>query len=149
MAGPTCSMSISSGTALAQTRPGIPLTRWRTCGKGRCDMRSKITNHFRTHLWHLCALAVLAFFIVPMYAQSPANALPAGNGKDLVAVACTQCHGLKLIMSLRDGPVGWRRFVDDMILRRAAESAGSGYGGAIPVTEFWPGHFSDAEWLEN
>ena len=82
-------------------------------------MRSKIANHFRTHLWHLCALAVLAFFIVPMYAQSPANALPAGNGKDLVAVACTQCHGLKLIMSLRDGPVGWRRFVDDMILRGA------------------------------
>jgi cytochrome c5 len=54
-----------------------------------------------------------------MYAQSPANALPAGNGKDLVAVACTQCHGLKLSMSLRDGPVGWRRFVDDMILRGA------------------------------
>jgi mono/diheme cytochrome c family protein len=54
-----------------------------------------------------------------MHAQSPANALPAGNGKDLVAVACTQCHGLKLIMSLRDGPVGWRRFVDDMILRGA------------------------------
>lgn len=82
-------------------------------------MRSKITGHFRTHLPHLCLLAVLAVFVTPMYAQSPANALPAGNGKDLVAVACTQCHGLKLIVALRDGPVGWKHFVDDMILRGA------------------------------
>jgi len=82
-------------------------------------MRSKITGQFRTHLPRLCVLAVVAVFVAPMYAQSPANALPAGNGKDLVAVACTQCHGLKLIVSLRDGPVGWRRFVDDMILRGA------------------------------
>ena len=82
-------------------------------------MRSNIKDHSRTHLPRLCVLAVLVVFVAPMYAQSPANALPAGNGKDLVAVACAQCHGLKLIMSLRDGPVGWRRFVDDMILRGA------------------------------
>jgi cytochrome c5 len=77
-------------------------------------------SFFRKYLSRLCAIAVFAVgFIAPMNAQSPANALPAGNGKDVIAVACTQCHGLKLIVALRDGPVGWKRFVDDMILRGA------------------------------
>jgi cytochrome c5 len=71
------------------------------------------------HLSRLCVLAVSVSFVTLSYAQSPANALPAGPGRDVVAVACTQCHGLKLIMSLRDGPVGWKHFVDDMILRGA------------------------------
>jgi cytochrome c5 len=64
-------------------------------------------------------LVALTFVVTPGYAQAPANSLPAGAGKDLVAVACTQCHGLKLVMALRDGPVGWKHFVDDMILRGA------------------------------
>jgi mono/diheme cytochrome c family protein len=70
----------------------------------------------------LSGLTAILFSIVTglhAQAQSPANVLPAGNGRDLVAVACTQCHGLKLIVALRDGPVGWKHFVDDMILRGA------------------------------
>lgn len=83
-------------------------------------MRSDKGFRFRTHLSLLFVLCFVApIFVSPIWAQAPANALPAGNGKDLVAVACTQCHGLKLIMSLRDGPVGWRHFVNDMILRGA------------------------------
>jgi cytochrome c5 len=89
-------------------------------------MRSNTASRFLAHLSRSYALAILSigltapiFFVTPIYAQSPANALPAGNGKDLVAVACTQCHGLKLVMALRDGPAGWKRFVDDMILRGA------------------------------
>jgi cytochrome c5 len=83
-------------------------------------MRSNTAARFLAHLSRSCALAILSIGLTaPIYAQSPANALPAGNGKDLVAVACTQCHGLKLVMALRDGPVGWKRFVDDMILRGA------------------------------
>jgi cytochrome c5 len=93
-------------------------------------MRSSIARHFRTPLScltsRLSILAILglsfvapSFFSSPVHAQAPANALPAGNGKDIVAVACTQCHGLKLIVALRDGPVGWKHFVDDMILRGA------------------------------
>lgn len=85
-------------------------------------MRSDTAPRFRTHVTRLCALAVLAIgFIAPIQAQSqsPANSLPAGNGKDIVAIACTQCHGLKLIVALRDGPVGWKHFVDDMVLRGA------------------------------
>jgi cytochrome c5 len=77
---------------------------------------------FRTHLLWLCLLAAASSgFVAGVRAQTQAqaNALPAGNGRDLVAVACTQCHGLRLIVALRDGPVGWRHFVDDMILRGA------------------------------
>lgn len=83
-------------------------------------MRANSGSH--THLSRWCALTVVLIgIVVPMraQAQSPANTLPAGNGRDVVAVACTQCHGLKLIMTLRDGPVGWKRFVDEMILRGA------------------------------
>lgn len=45
--------------------------------------------------------------------------LPSGEGRDLVAVACSQCHGLGTIMSLRDGPEGWKRFVQEMVMRGA------------------------------
>lgn len=85
-------------------------------------MPSDLVARLRTHPAWLCALAISAIsLIVPIHAQSqsPANTLPAGNGKDIVAVACAQCHGLKLIVALRDGPVGWKHFVDDMILRGA------------------------------
>jgi cytochrome c5 len=73
-------------------------------------------------LLQLLVLVAVSASVIPALhaqAQSGANALPAGEGRDLVAVACTQCHGLKLITSLRDGPVGWKHFVDDMILRGA------------------------------
>lgn len=68
-------------------------------------------------------LFVLALANGSLYGQAPAtaaaNGLPAGDGRDFVAVACSQCHGLKTIMTLRDGPVGWKILVDDMILRGA------------------------------
>ncbi len=68
-------------------------------------------------------LFVLAAASGSLYGQAPAagagNGLPAGDGRDFVAVACSQCHGLKTIMALRDGPVGWKILVDDMILRGA------------------------------
>lgn len=77
---------------------------------------------------HVVAIFVLGIFVLalangPVYGQAPAatagNGLPAGDGRDFVAVACSQCHGLKTIMALRDGPVGWKILVDDMILRGA------------------------------
>jgi hypothetical protein len=83
-------------------------------------MQSSTATHFRIHFRRLCVLAGLSIiFTAPIYAQSPSSSLPAGPGRDLVAVACSQCHGLKLIATLRDGPVGWKHFVDDMILRGA------------------------------
>jgi cytochrome c5 len=46
-------------------------------------------------------------------------ALPAGEGRDIIAVACTQCHALTPLVGMRDGPVGWKRHVHNMVLRGA------------------------------
>ena len=48
-----------------------------------------------------------------------AQALPAGEGRDIVAVACTQCHTLNPLIAMRDGPVGWKRHVYNMVIRGA------------------------------
>lgn len=47
------------------------------------------------------ALALLIATAAPLKAQGP---LPAGEGRDLVAVACTQCHALAPIVAGREGP---------------------------------------------
>lgn len=54
----------------------------------------------------------------PVRAQN-APALPAGEGRDIVAVACTQCHALTPLVGMRDGPNGWKRHVYNMVLRGA------------------------------
>ena len=60
------------------------------------------------------ALALLA--TTQANAQGP---LPQGEGRDLVAVACTQCHALAHILAGREGPAGWKRHVHNMVLRGA------------------------------
>jgi mono/diheme cytochrome c family protein len=52
----------------------------------------------------------------PLHAQT-AGALPPGEGRELVATACTQCHTLSVITAGRDGPVGWKKHVYNMVLR--------------------------------
>jgi cytochrome c5 len=52
-------------------------------------------------------------------AQQRADPLPPGDGHDLVAVACSQCHYLGTIAKIRDGAAGWRRYVNNMVLRGA------------------------------
>ncbi len=52
----------------------------------------------------------------PLHAQT-AGALPAGESRELVATACSQCHTLGVIMAGRDGPVGWKKHVYNMVLR--------------------------------
>src|ERR1700719_3237394 len=65
------------------------------------------------------ALAALALAAAqPLQAQNRPN-LPAGEGRDVFAVACTQCHGLNTIMAMRDGPAGWRAAVNYMIMKGA------------------------------
>jgi len=51
--------------------------------------------------------------------QPPANLLPPGDGRDVVAVACTQCHGPGPFVQLRQGADAWRFQVYDMVLRGA------------------------------
>ena len=57
-------------------------------------------------------IVVLSFFaligvVSPALAQN-ANPLPAGDGRDIVSVACSQCHYLGTIAKIRDGAAGWR-----------------------------------------
>jgi cytochrome c5 len=63
------------------------------------------------------ALAVAAA-ASPALAQN-ANPLPAGDGRDIVSVACSQCHYLGTIAKIRDGAAGWRTYVNNMVLRGA------------------------------
>ena len=45
--------------------------------------------------------------------------LPSGDGRDLVATACAQCHALRPIATKRDGVGGWRATVEEMVIRGA------------------------------
>lgn len=54
----------------------------------------------------------------PGHSQN-ANPLPPGDGRDLVSVACSQCHYLGTIAKIRDGAAGWRIYVSNMVLRGA------------------------------
>jgi cytochrome c5 len=69
------------------------------------------------------AFAALSLAAVPAAAQQAANALPPGDGRDLVATACTQCHALTVILAMRDGPIGWKRHVHHMVMRGAQLNA--------------------------
>ena len=69
------------------------------------------------------AVAALWLASAPASAQQPANALPPGDGRDLVAAACTQCHALTVILAMRDGPIGWKRHVYHMVMRGAQLNA--------------------------
>jgi cytochrome c5 len=71
----------------------------------------------RAALPALVALSIVAA-VAPSRAQN-ANPLPPGDGRDLVAVACSQCHYLGTIAKIRDGAPGWRVYVDNMVLRGA------------------------------
>lgn len=68
--------------------------------------------------------------------------LPEGEGKDLVATLCVQCHDLKVVVTQRKNLQGWRDSIYDMVSRGAmvfedemetisqylAEAFGSGKG---------------------
>jgi cytochrome c5 len=73
----------------------------------------------RVVLSSLFAFAFALFaFAAPSHAQN-ANPLPPGDGRDLVSVACSQCHYLGTIAKIRDGAAGWRIYVSNMVLRGA------------------------------
>ena len=50
--------------------------------------------------------------------EGPA-ALPEGEGKELVAAVCTQCHGLRSTLLLRNGLDGWKDEVERMVTNGA------------------------------
>jgi mono/diheme cytochrome c family protein len=56
----------------------------------------------------------------PSWAQAPAaNTLPDGKGREIVGVACSQCHGLGVFTKLRQGPQAWRFEIYEMVARGA------------------------------
>ena len=70
-------------------------------------------------LWLFFAFTALCLAAgAPVHAQT-ATTLPQGDGRDLAAVACSQCHTLNVLMAGRDGPVGWKNHVYNMVLRGA------------------------------
>ena len=70
-----------------------------------------------THLRVFGAVAALALIATTqVHAQ---GALPQGEGRDIVAVACTQCHALAPILAGREAATGWRKHVHNMVLRGA------------------------------
>jgi cytochrome c5 len=64
----------------------------------------------------LCTAALAIVIAMPARAQ---GALPPGEGRDLLATACSQCHALNVIRSMREGAEGWRRHVYNMVTRGA------------------------------
>lgn len=53
-----------------------------------------------------------------LFSQAPGT-LPPGDGRELVAAVCTQCHALRPIVMKRDGVGGWRATVEEMVIRGA------------------------------
>ena len=65
------------------------------------------------------ALGAAIVAVAPPGRAQQSNPLPEGDGRDLVAVACSQCHYLGTIAKIRDGRAGWRTYVNNMVLRGA------------------------------
>ena len=61
----------------------------------------------------------VALALVATTAANAQGQLPQGEGRELVAVACTQCHALTPILAGREGLAGWKRHVHNMVLRGA------------------------------
>jgi cytochrome c5 len=92
-----------------------------TRGEGAAGARlpAKFAPILRLLVPVLCA-AVLVIAAMPARAQ---GALPPGEGGDLLATACSQCHPLNVIRSMREGADGWRRHVYNMVTRGAQLNA--------------------------
>lgn len=75
----------------------------------------------------LAAAAVALLVAVPAVAQRDQrrpSLLPAGPGREIVAVACTQCHAPTAFTNLREDADAWRHQVLDMVLRGAQVGPG-------------------------
>jgi cytochrome c5 len=90
----------------------------------------------------LCGgVALLLAASAPLQAQAPGGGLPPGEGRDLVAAVCTQCHGLTTIMAVRDGAAGWRQFVNYMIMKGAPVREGE----ADAIVQYLAANFGPAQ----
>jgi mono/diheme cytochrome c family protein len=89
------------------------------------------------------ALLIAAGVLAATAAHAQQSPFPDGPGKQIVEVACTQCHQAQPFAQLRMGEVGWRKQVYNMILRGAQISPSdldtvvtyltASYGPGVPV----------------
>jgi len=86
-------------------------------------------------------------------ANAPAaSPFPDGPGKEIVSVACTQCHGPNVFTQLRMNQAAWRGYIYDMILRgaqigpddidTAAKYMATAYGPGVPFPNQQPAQVS-------
>jgi competence protein ComEA len=71
----------------------------------------------RTGLSGLCLGAALVASMAlksTVVAQSDENKLPQGEGRDLVASSCTECHGLVTVTEDRRTRSGWQDVAEEM-----------------------------------
>jgi cytochrome c5 len=71
-----------------------------------------------------CASLCFSSLVYGQEERGPA--LPDGDGKQLVTLVCSQCHGLRETQILRDGQKGWEEVVDRMVLYGAQLSPSEG-----------------------
>jgi cytochrome c5 len=94
------------------------------CGEGaeavRAQLPPKSTGAMARLVPALCAAALALTVAAPACAQ---GALPPGEGRDLLATACSQCHPLNVVRSMREGAEGWKRHVYNMVTRGAQLNA--------------------------
>jgi mono/diheme cytochrome c family protein len=101
----------------------------------------------------LAAASILAGILASILLNFGAEAqqsgpFPAGAGRDIIAVACTQCHQARPITQLRMGEAGWRRQVYNMVLRGAqigpdeiddvVKYLATNFGPGVPVPGITP-----------
>jgi virginiamycin B lyase len=60
-------------------------------------------------------LFALIFFTAVLAQGQTTKPLPAGNGKDIVATACTACHAITLITDGGHTPADWKLLVERMV----------------------------------
>ncbi len=77
---------------------------------------------YKPALFLFALVAALGAAALPLRAQQDNNPLPPGDGRDIVAVTCSQCHGLNALTQLRQGAKAWRHQIYDMIERGAQVS---------------------------
>src|SRR3990167_3171907 len=91
--------------------------RTRTSAKGGVRMRMPGRSWIMAPAaWGLLAVLWLSQGTSLHGQQGGPTDLPAGNGKELVAAVCTQCHALRLTTMQRNGRPGWKNVVERMVL---------------------------------
>jgi len=121
---PPCGVGVGEWATFVQQPPDAPPQPSPTRGEGEEAAQPRLNSTpmgVRGPLvGALCTAALVVVVAMPACAQ---GALPPGEGRDLMATACSQCHPLNVIRSMREGAEGWKRHVYNMVTRGAQLNA--------------------------